>query len=586
MGETPNIAARLQTLATPNTVVISESTKLLISEAFDHEDLGIQEIRGVTRPLRVHRVLAAKSAANRFEAAHSGSLSPLVGRSIELSLILDRWRKAKEAEGQVVLLSGIAGVGKSRLIHELKTSIHREPHFLLNYQCSPYYGQSAFFPIIEQIKQAARLTPGDSNAEKLGKLRAYLAGSVDNSLDLAFLISKLLSIPIENSQELSQLTSQQIKNRTITKLIDMILTMAAKHPTVCIFEDVHWIDPSTLELLELAISRIDRARVLLVVSCRPEFRSAWFNRANVTTHSLTRLSRNEVTKSLPDGWRASLAALLAPGEMLLAWFEADLGDRLHYAQRLIALTDRRLLAIDAPLPADALQASSAAAPTSEPAALPPQCRQWPHDPALTLRLKELRGVGTLELFDDNGRLAAWRYTPARNAAAHRLAQRFESLGNSDGDWERGEDICPTCGLPLAVEQLECAACSKTSTVPTVSSLVKLCRFARLHAGMVLLGFVLSVTSTALGLVPTYLTKPLLDDILTPHQNGQPVDFSPVPWYLGAMAGTAVLAWLLGWGGRTCWPGSPNGLPATCGPPPSPICKGCRSSFSGASGPAI
>ncbi len=300
VGETPNIAARLQTLATPNTVVISESTKLLISEAFDHEDLGIQEIRGVTRPLRVHRVLAAKSAANRFEAAHSGSLSPLVGRSIELSLILDRWRKAKEAEGQVVLLSGIAGVGKSRLIHELKTSIHREPHFLLNYQCSPYYGQSAFFPIIEQIKQAARLTPHDSNAEKLSKLRAYLADSVDNSLELAFLISKLLSIPTENSQELSQLTSQQIKNRTITKLIDMILTMAAKHPTVCIFEDVHWIDPSTLELLELAISRIDRARVLLVVSCRPEFRSAWFNRANVTTHSLTRLSRSEVTAMVKE----------------------------------------------------------------------------------------------------------------------------------------------------------------------------------------------------------------------------------------------------------------------------------------------
>ena len=252
------------------------------------------------------------------------------------------------------------------------------------------------------------------------------------------------------------------------------------------------------------------------------------------------------TKSLPDCWRASLAALLAPGEMLLAWFEADLGDRLHYAQRLIVLTDRRLLAIDAPLPAGPAQTSAAGA-TSEPAALPPQCRQWPHHPALTLRLKELRGVGTLELFDDNGRLAAWRYTPARNAAAHRLAQRFESLGNSDGDWERGEDVCPTCGLPLAVEQLECAACSKTSTVPTVSSLVKLCRFARLHAGMVLLGFVLSVTSTALGLVPTYLTKPLLDDILTPHQNGQAVDFSPVPWYLGAMAGTAVLAWLLGWG---------------------------------------
>ena len=295
VGETPNIAARLQTLAPPNAVLISESTKLLISAAFDLEDLGLREIKGVTRPIHLYRVLAAKSIASRFEAAHGGTLTPLIGRSIELSLFLDRWQKVKEAEGQVVLLSGIPGVGKSRLIHELKSHVQLESHFLLSHQCSPYHSQSAFFPIIEHIKQAAQITTRDSNAKKLAKLKAYLASSIDDSIDPALLIANLLSIPTESSHELSRLTPQQIKNRTITKLVDMLLALSARRPTLCIFEDVHWIDPSTLELLELIISRIAHARILLVVSCRPEFRPAWFTRANVTMLSLTRLSRSEVT---------------------------------------------------------------------------------------------------------------------------------------------------------------------------------------------------------------------------------------------------------------------------------------------------
>ena len=300
VGETPNIAARLQTLATPNSVLISASTKLLISEAFDLQDLGLQEIKGLTKPIQVYRVLAAKSIASRFETAHGDSLSPLIGRSIELSLFLDRWQKAKEAEGQVVLLSGTPGVGKSRLIHELKSSIQREPHFLLNYQCSSYHSQSAFFPIIEQIKQATQVTDRDSNSDKLIKLNAYFSNAIDDSIELALLAANLLSIPTENNQKLSQLTPQQIKNKTITKLVDMLLALSSQRPTLCVFEDGHWLDPSTLELLELAISRVVHARILLVVSCRPEFRPAWFTRADVTTHSLTRLSRGEVTAMIRD----------------------------------------------------------------------------------------------------------------------------------------------------------------------------------------------------------------------------------------------------------------------------------------------
>jgi class 3 adenylate cyclase/predicted ATPase len=300
VGETPNIAARLQTLAAINTVLISESTRRLVSAVFDLQDLGLQELKGVTEPVHVYRALAAKSAGSRFEAAHSGSLTPLIGRSSELSLMLDRWKKVKESDGQVILLSGIPGVGKSRLLHELKSHIQHEPHILLHHQCSPYHSQSAFFPVIEQIEKTAQLTARETDEDKIAKLKAYLPRLTNNSVDPVLLIANLLSISSENRHELSELTPQQIKNRTISTLVDILLAFSLERPTLCIFEDVHWLDPSTLELLELIISRIKRARMLLIVSFRPEFRPPWIGHANITIHSLTRLSQSEVRTLIRD----------------------------------------------------------------------------------------------------------------------------------------------------------------------------------------------------------------------------------------------------------------------------------------------
>ena len=300
VGETPNMAARLQTLAATNTVLISESTRRLVSAAFDLQDLGLQELKGVTEPLHVYLVLAAKNIASRFEAAHAGFLTPLVGRSTELSLLLDRWQKVKEGDGQVIILSGTAGVGKSRLLHELKSHVQQEPHVLLHHQCSPYHNQSAFFPVIEQIEHAAQLTAREADADKIAKLKAYLPRLTESPIDPVLLIAELLSIPAENHRELSALTPQQIKNRTTSTLVDMLLAFSIQGPTLCVFEDAHWLDPSTLELLELIISRIDHARVLLIVSCRPEFRPTWITRANTTIHSLTRLSQTEVKTMIRD----------------------------------------------------------------------------------------------------------------------------------------------------------------------------------------------------------------------------------------------------------------------------------------------
>jgi class 3 adenylate cyclase/tetratricopeptide (TPR) repeat protein len=300
VGETPNIAARLQALAAANTVLISESTRRLISAAFDLHDCGLEQLKGITKPIHVYRVDAAKNAASRFEAAHEESLTPLAGRSSELSLLLDRWNKVKEGDGQTILLSGVPGVGKSRLLHELKSHIQEEPNLLLLNQSSPYHSQSAFFPVIEQIEQAANLSARESDADKIAKLRAYLPRPTDGSNVALLLIANLLSISVENCRELSKLTPQQIKNRTISSLVDLLLQVSLRRPTVCIFEDAHWLDPSTLELLELIVTRIDRARVLLVVSGRPEFRPAWMGHPNITTHSLTRLSHSEVKKMIHD----------------------------------------------------------------------------------------------------------------------------------------------------------------------------------------------------------------------------------------------------------------------------------------------
>jgi predicted ATPase len=225
--------------------------------------------------------------------------------------------------------------------------VQQEPHVLLHQQCSPYHSQSAFFPVIEQIEQAAHLTARESDGDKLAKLKAYLPFTTDISMEPVLLIAHLLSIPLRKHLELSGLTPQQIKNRTISTLVDLLLAFAAQRPALCIFEDAHWLDASTLELLELIISRINHARVLLVVSCRPEFRPAWITHANTTMLSLTRLSHTEVNAMIRDLLRGGsvpqslLDQIIAKADGVPLFIEELTGSMLSAPSRARGASERR-----------------------------------------------------------------------------------------------------------------------------------------------------------------------------------------------------------------------------------------------------
>jgi class 3 adenylate cyclase/tetratricopeptide (TPR) repeat protein len=293
VGEALHVAARLQALAVPNSIVIAETTSRLISARFEREDLGLKELKGVAAPVRAFRVRHVREDTSRFQAAHAAALTPLVGRRTELAFLQERWRDAKDGEGQTICISGMAGIGKSRIIHELEERIKSEPHFTLSLQCLPHCMQSPLFPVIRQIERLADLASEDSDAvklQKLGKLLSFTTVQVDNALPL---IAEMLSIPIEGQDALPGQSAQQRKTQTLFVLVEFLLGLAAKRPVLCVIEDAQWIDPSTQELLDLAAGQIEEARILLVVTHRPEYSGV---RGNVSGLSVTRLGRRDLAE--------------------------------------------------------------------------------------------------------------------------------------------------------------------------------------------------------------------------------------------------------------------------------------------------
>jgi class 3 adenylate cyclase/tetratricopeptide (TPR) repeat protein len=289
VGETPNLAARLQTLAEAGTVVISASTKQLTGGLFDYRDMGLATVKGIGEALRVWQVLGPSRVESRFEALHATPLTPIVGRDEEIELLLRRWQRAKNGEGQVVLLSGEPGIGKSRLTAALEEHLQSEPHDRLRYFCSRRHQDSAFYPFISQFERAAGLRRDDTVERRFDKLEAMLAFAADNLGEAAPLVAALLSISTEGRYPKLSLTPQQYKDKTLSTIIAQVKDRARRQPLLILFEDVHWVDPSSLEALDHLVDRIATLPVLLIVTFRPEFISQWIGRSEVMLLTLNRL---------------------------------------------------------------------------------------------------------------------------------------------------------------------------------------------------------------------------------------------------------------------------------------------------------
>jgi class 3 adenylate cyclase/predicted ATPase len=294
VGETPNLAARLQGIAEPNTVVIAEATRRLLGNLFELKDLGARDLKGVAEPLRAWVALRASTVESRFEALHAAGLTTLVGREEEIELLRRRWSRAKSGNGQVALISGEPGIGKSRLTAALLESLAPEPHTRLRYFCSPQHTDSAFSPIIGQMERAAGLLHDDTSQQKLDKLDALLA-QASTSIQDAALIAEMLSLPNDGRYPALDLTPQQRRQKTLEALTGQMETLSRQKPVLMIFEDAQWADPTSLEAFGRVVDRIRTLRVLLLVTFRPEFDAPWVGRPYVTTLTINRLAEHEAS---------------------------------------------------------------------------------------------------------------------------------------------------------------------------------------------------------------------------------------------------------------------------------------------------
>ena len=291
VGETMNLASRLQGIARPNSIVVSEQVHRLAGGVFDYDDLGEQFLKGIAQPTHAYRIVAVSDAIGRFEAAHPEGLTPLVGRKHELALLLERWALAQEGEGQLVLLSGEPGIGKSRILTALRERLESQGAQALKFHCSPYYVNSAFWPSVDNFERALKFGRDEPPESKLDKLEGLIVKHFDRPLADVRFVASMLSIPCEERYGALTMTPQKHKDETLRTLVDLSEAAAHKQPSVMLFEDAHWADPTSLDVLDLLIDRVRSIPLLIVLTHRPEFRSRWSHHGHVVALNLSKLTR-------------------------------------------------------------------------------------------------------------------------------------------------------------------------------------------------------------------------------------------------------------------------------------------------------
>jgi class 3 adenylate cyclase len=375
IGETPNFAARLQSIAEPNMVVIAESTRRLLGSLFELEDLGARDLKGITGPVRASAALRPSSVESRFEALHASELTALVGREEESEILLRRWSRAKTSEGQVVLLAGEPGIGKSRLTAALLERLAAERHTRLRYFCSPQHTDSALYPIIGQMQRAAGLAYDDAPGARLDKLDALLAQTSTSPEDAA-LFAEMLSLPNDGRYPALDLDPQQRRQKTLEALVWQLEALTHSTPVLMIFEDAHWTDPTSLEAFGRVVDRSRTLRVLLIVTFRPEFDPPWIGRPYVTALTINPLAEREVSaiidrlvgnKPIPASIRQDIVERtdgipLFIEEMTKAVLEAD---SQPTAERTVAAAPSPALAVPASLHASLMARLDRLGPAKE-----------------------------------------------------------------------------------------------------------------------------------------------------------------------------------------------------------------------------
>jgi predicted ATPase/class 3 adenylate cyclase len=294
VGDTPSLAARLQVLAEPGTVVIAASTRRLLGDLFQLRDLGLHKVKGIAEPVAAWAVDGVSASRSRFEATRAAGVTKFIGRENELDFLLQRQRLASKGEGQIVLMSGEPGIGKSRLVATLEERIADQPHTFLQYQCSPHRANSALFPFIAQLERAIEFKANDTPEERFNRLEAYLAKTSRRVHEVTPLFAALLSIPIGDQYPNLPHNPAQQRRRTFAALLDRFESLALQKPILLSFEDVHWADAASLELLDLTVERARQLPILAVLTWRPDFESTWAGLPNVSSLRLSRLDRSNV----------------------------------------------------------------------------------------------------------------------------------------------------------------------------------------------------------------------------------------------------------------------------------------------------